>query len=314
MNKSGHIAGIFFAMIFGFSFMFSKIALNTLTPMGLIAYRFLLAFLIFEILRLTKVVKIRFEKRFMLPLFLVAIFQPILYFIFETFGLTKITSSEAGMMIALIPIFVTILSSIILKETPNKFQVMFISLSVSGILLIQFFKNNLGFEGSITGFVLLFFAVLSAALFNIASRSAAKQLKPYEVTYFMMLSGAVIFNAIYIGQLISQNTLGSYFTNLNDTNVIVSIIYLGIIASIGGFFLVNFALSKLPAHVSSVYSNLSTVVAVIAGAVFLNESLEWYHIVGGLMIILGVYGTARMNIINTRKKEAQNDKNSETIS
>ncbi len=57
----------------------------------------------------------------------------------------------------------------------------------------------------------------------------------------------------------------------------------------------NYALGKLPAHVSSIYANLSTVVAVIAGYIFLNEALHWYHIVGGLMIILGVYGTARLN-------------------
>ena len=118
MKTKGHIAGISFALIFGFSFMFSKIALESsdVTPMGLIAYRFLIAFLVFEVLRLTKVIKIRFNKEFAIPVFLVAFFQPILYFIFETYGLNLTSSSEAGMMIALIPIFVTIFSSFVLHE------------------------------------------------------------------------------------------------------------------------------------------------------------------------------------------------------
>ena len=79
MKNKGHIAGIAFALIFGFSFMFSKILLEAnITPMGVIAYRFLLAFLVFEVLRLTKIVKIRFHKEVIIPVLLVAFLQPIL--------------------------------------------------------------------------------------------------------------------------------------------------------------------------------------------------------------------------------------------
>ena len=305
MNKSGHIAGLLFAIIFGFSFMFSKIALKYVSPMGVIAYRFLLAFLVFEVLRLTKVVKIRFKKHFILPVFLVAIFQPILYFIFETYGLNLTTSAEAGMMIALIPIFVTILSILFLSEKPTRIQFLFILLSVSGIILIQVLKSGFNVQASFFGFFLLFFAVLSAALFNIASRKASTHLKAYELTYFMMLSGALVFNIIYVLQLSINHNLAEYFGSITNFEFLGSIAYLGIVASIGGFFLVNYALSILPAHVSSIYSNLSTVVAVIVGYIILNEAIYWYHLVGGFMIIAGVYGTARVNFRNQiiRRKE-----------
>lgn len=302
MNKLGHLAGILFALIFGFSFMFSKIALEYITPMGVIAYRFLLAFIVFEILRLTKVVKIRFQKELLLPILIVAIFQPILYFVFETYGLDKTTSSEAGMMIALIPIFVTILSTLVLNEKPSNGQIMFILLSFLGVVLIQVLNGGNGQGSSFFGFALILFAVISAALFNIASRNASKKVKPYELTYFMMLAGAVVFNFIYIIQLSFNGELSVYISGISSFKVFGPILYLGIVASIGGFFLVNYALSILPAHVSSIYSNLSTVVAVIAGYVFLNEALRWYHIVGGAMIILGVYGTARINAYRQVKK------------
>ncbi|XFA99690.1 DMT family transporter [Candidatus Izemoplasma sp. B36] len=300
MKNKGHIAGIAFALIFGFSFMFSKIALEAnITPMGVIAYRFLLAFLVFEILRLTKIVKIRFHKEMIVPVLLVAFFQPILYFIFETYGLNLTTSSEAGMMIALIPIFVTILSSFILNEKPKKIQVLFIILSLSGIILIQVMKPNP--EGEVStflGFILLFLAVFSAASFNIASRKASKTVKAYETTYYMMLTGAFIFNIIYIIQLVLNNNLNLYFSSISTIDVMLPIMYLGIVASIGGFFLVNYALSKLPAHVSSIYANLSTVVAVLAGHFILGDELTVYTIIGGIMIILGVYGVARTNYKN----------------
>lgn len=296
MRRNVHLAGVIYATIFGFTFMFSKVALDYVRPIGLIAYRFLIAIIVLEILRWFKVIHIRFEKKHFKHLFLVALFQPILYFIFETFGIRLTTSGEAGMMIALIPIFVTILSSVVLKEAPKKIQIFFILLSVSGVLFIQIMKSSSGFDVNLWGLLLLLGAVISAALFNIASRNASKTLKPYELTYFMMLGGALVFNTLYIIQLSIESRLGDYFTNLSHLELVVPILYLGVIASIGGFFLVNFALSKVPAHVSSIYANLSTIVAIIAGAWLLNEKLYYYHFIGAFMIIIGVYGTVRFNI------------------
>jgi drug/metabolite transporter (DMT)-like permease len=302
MHKFVHLAGISFAVIFGFSFMFSKIVLDYISPIGLIAYRFLVAFIIFETLRLTKVIQIRFHKPQIKSLLLVALFQPVLYFLFETYGLMMTTSSEAGMMIALIPIFVTILSALILHEKTKPIQLFFILLSVSGVLFIQLSKSSNGLAFQLLGFFLLLLAVISAAMFNIASRDASKRLKPYELTYFMMLTGAVVFNLIYVIMLIYQGSLMTYFTVLANYQVILPILYLGSVASIGGFFLVNFALSRLPAHVTSIYANLSTIVAIIAGAIFLRETLYVYHIIGSAMIITGVYGTVRFQK-NIKKKQ-----------
>jgi len=302
MKHHVHIAGVIYATIFGFTFMFSKVALTYVIPIGLIAYRFLIAILVLEILRWFKVIHIRFEKKHFKHLFLVALFQPILYFLFETFGIKLTTSGEAGMMIALIPIFVTILSSIILKEAPKKIQIFFILLSVSGVLFIQVMKSSSGLEVNLWGLLLLLGAVISAALFNIASRNASKTLKPYEITYFMMLGGAIVFNTMYLIQLAFESRITDYVMNLSHIELLVPILYLGVIASIGGFFLVNFALSKIPAHVSSIYANLSTIVAIIAGAWLLQEKLYYYHFIGALMIIIGVYGTVRFNMGIEKKK------------
>ena len=302
MNKKAHIAGILFSIIFGFSFMMSKTALEYVSPIGLISYRFLLAFIVFEILRLTKIVKINLNKKSLVSIILVAVFQPVLYFIFETYGLSMTSSAEAGLMIALIPIFVTLLSTIILKEKPLKSQVFFIVISVGGVILIQLFRSGISFESSYTGFSLLLLAVISAALFNIASRNAAKDHKPQEITYIMMLMGAISFNSIYLTQLIINHNVTSYFIVLKNISVILPVVYLGIVASIIGFFLVNYSLNKLPAHISSIYSNISTVVAVIAGALFLDETIYFYHIIGGIMIITGVYGAARINYSRNRRK------------
>jgi len=302
MNKWPHLAGISFSIIFGFSFMFSKILMENITPMGVIAYRFLVAFLFFELLRLTKIIRIRIQFKDALPILIVALFQPVMYFIFETYGLNQTTSAEAGLMIALIPIFVSIFSTIILKEKPKVLQVLFILVSFLGVIIIQIFKPDVQFERSIMGIVLLLLAVVSAALFNIASRNASKTHKPHETTYFMMFAGMVTFNIIYVVQLFIKNEPHRYFDNLLSIDIVIPILYLGIIASILGFFLVNYSLSKLPAHVSSIYSNIATIVSVLAGYFFLNEALGIHHVIGGLLIIIGIYGTARVNYLVKRRR------------
>jgi drug/metabolite transporter (DMT)-like permease len=300
-TKIVHLAGVIYATIFGFTFMFSKVALEHVRPIGLIAYRFLIAFICLEILRQFKVFKISINRSNFLSLFWVALFQPVLYFLFETFGILRTTSGEAGMMIALIPIFVTILSSLIMKEKPRLIQLLFIVLSVSGVLFIQLMKSSSGLSLELVGLFLLLGAVISAALFNIASRSASKKVKPHELTYFMMLFGSIVFNIMYLTQLAIEDSITRYVTNLYHVELLVPILYLGIVASIGGFFLVNFALSRVPAHVSSIYANLSTIVAIIAGAVILNEKLYYYHFIGGIMIVTGVYGTVRFNRLLDKK-------------
>jgi drug/metabolite transporter (DMT)-like permease len=73
-----------------------------------------------------------------------------------------------------------------------------------------------------------------------------------------------------------------------------------VIASIIGFFLVNYNLKHLPAHISSIFANVATITSIIAGVIFLDEVLYWYHLLGALMIISGVLGV----ILFRRKKEA----------
>ncbi len=286
-----YAAGLLFSTIFGFSFMFSKVALDYLTSIQLIAYRFLIAFVIFTLLIIFKVVKVNYRGKNIRILLYTAIFQPVLYFLFETYGLALSQSNEAGMMIALIPIFVTFLGVIFLKEKPTRPQLVFISMSVFGVLYINAMK---GFSGAnATGMILLLLAVISAAAFNIFSKKSSKHFTTVEVTYSMMISGFIVFNSLAIIEAVNNNSLSSYFEPLFNIEVIGPLLYLGTIASIGGFFLVNYSLSKLEAHVSSIFANFATIVSILAGTLILGEAFYSYHLVGSIMIIAGVYGTVR---------------------
>lgn len=285
------LSGIFTSLIFGLSFLFSKKALNIVEPFTLLSFRFLVAFIIMTILKLLGIIKINYKGKSIKNLIIIGLTQPIVYFIFETYGIQFSSSSQAGLMIALIPIFVTILSAYALKEIPSKLQCGFILISVSGVVFIVLMTGSSSSGGSLLGIFLLLGAVLCAALFNILSRKYSKKFSPIELTYAMMSMGALFFNIVSICSHIRANTLAQYFLPLKNKNFLVSLAYLGILSSVIAFLLMNFTLSKLEASKSAIFANLSTIVSIIAGVVLLHESFKLYHIIGSILILIGVFGT-----------------------
>ncbi|TVP95805.1 MAG: DMT family transporter [Acholeplasmatales bacterium] len=290
MVKKAHLSGIAFAAIFGFSFMSSKTVLGHVSPMGLLAYRFMIAFLFIEGLRRVKLIDVKLSKHTWRAASWVILLQPGLYFVFETLGLARMASVEAGIMIALIPVFTALFGTWLLKERPHRKQLVFIAMSVLGIWVVQMASRQaLSFDR--LGFGLLLGAVMAAALFNIASRVASRTIEPLALTYCMMASGAVLFNAVHTVERLHAGTLRLYFQPLTSFTVLLPVLYLGVMSSVIAFFLVNTALKHLEAHVISIYANLATVIAMAAGVIFLQEQLNLIHILGALCILLGVYGT-----------------------
>lgn len=285
------LSGILTSLIFGLSFLFSKKALNIVEPFTLLSFRFLVAFLIMSIFMFCGIIKTNFKGKNLKNLLILGLMQPIMYFIFETFGIQFSSSSQAGLMIALIPIIVTILSAYTLKEIPSKLQCAFIFLSVSGVVFIVLMNGSSSSKGSLLGIFLLLGAVFSAAVFNILSRKFSKEFSPMELTYSIMAMGTLFFNFVSIYNHIRSNTLTQYFSPLKNRNFLMSIAYLGVLSSLVAFFLINFILSRIEASKSSVFANLSTIVSIIAGVILLHESFKLYHLIGSILILLGVWGT-----------------------
>jgi drug/metabolite transporter (DMT)-like permease len=238
-----------------------------------------------------KVIKVNYKNKPMKWLIVLAIIEPIIYFIFETYGLQRTSSSLGGLMIALIPIVVTILAIYFLNEKPSRKQVLSIILSVSGVVLIILMDGSKNSGNSILGVLFLSVAVFSAAFFNIIARKISKHFTAIEVTYFMMFLGAIFFNIVSISNHILNGTLNNYFEPLKSSSFVLSILYLGILSSIVAYFLANFTLSKMEASKSAVFANISTIVSILAGVIFLKENFHLYHTIGSGMILIGVWGT-----------------------
>ena len=286
-----HLAGIGASIIFGFSFLFTKIGLQSVNneTFDLIANRFTVGALLLLVMKFTGIIKLNYKEKKVKMLFLLSLFQPVLYFIFETYGIKLTSSSEAGTMISLIPVMVTVLAAIFLNEKVPLKQAVFILISFSGVLLINLPKFE--GKGSILGMCILLATVLSAAIYSILSRKLSIIFTPIECTFAMMWQGAIVFNVISIVKHLYNNSLNTYFLPWSNGTFLSSVLYLGGLSSVLAFFLLNYIYSKLRASAASSFSNITTIISIFAGVLILKESFEIYQIIGIIIILMGVWGT-----------------------
>ena len=239
------LAGIGYASIFGFSFLMTKGALDVLDPLELMFLRFSIAALALSALWGLRLIRLDFRHAHVGHLVLTCLFQPILYFLCETYGVRDSASSMAGIVIGAIPASVAILGSVMLKERLSLGQKLSLSLSIAGVALIVAFSGASGSQGgTIRGFVLLLGAVAAASLFNIYSRKTSRGLKPLETTFAMMWTGAIFFGVLNFGSKALLRTAGT--TSLRASLLsraaesLPSLLYLGLMSSVIAFFLINF--------------------------------------------------------------------------
>ncbi len=295
MTKRDNLIGIFAALIpniiFGFSFLFSKRALAVAHPLIILAVRFTLAFLILNVLWLVGAVKLNYKGKSVKKILIMAVCQPLLYFILELYGIGGTSSAISGVVISLVPIAVIIISSVFLLEKPTILQMVFSAISLISVAAISILSDN-GHQNSITGIILLLGAVVCAAVFNILSRSEADKFTPIERTYMMFLVGTVGFNLIAWVTL-GENLVPQFLAAVSNCEFWSAIIYLAGLSSIAAFLMYNWATTKIDAVRASSFSNVITVVSVFAGVVINKERLSILQLVFCLLIIIGVYGANR---------------------
>lgn len=280
------------SVFFGLSFLFTSVALrvNGGNVFEVLAFRFLFAYLIYKILVLTKIVSVRKEKISVnnKKICILSTLYPILYFLSEVFGVKLTSSSETGLIVALMPVFIALLASVFLKEKLDFIQYIFIIISVLGVLLINL--ENFSAKGNFLGLGILLTGVFLASVYNILSRSLSQEYTPTEISFFMVRTGAVFFNLVLLISKIKGDKLRFYFVSLQNSYFLISMLYLSIFSSILAFFLVNYSLSKLEAAKVSAFYNLSTVISVAAGVLILKEDFSLLKFAGMLVIITGVFG------------------------
>lgn len=275
--------------IFGFSFLFSRLALDVAEPFVLLAVRFAAAFLALSALRFARLVPCDLKGKDIRPLIVLGLLQPVFYFICESYGIKMTSSSFAGIIISLVPIVGVATSYVLLGERPTRLQVLFSVLSVAGVLVMTMTDEVGGFQWK--GFFVLLGAVLAAALFSTQSRSIADKFTAFERTYVMFGVGTACFVVIALVQVGTRWAL--WTVPLTNGGFWVSIVYLSCVSSVGAFLLLNKALDVLEVSRSLVFANVTSVISVLAGVLLLHEHFTAVQAVGIVMVLVGVYGVNR---------------------
>ncbi len=296
-ERKGMLAASVAYTIFGFSYLFSKTALNLTEPLILLLARFSVTFLILNLLVLTKVCHVDFksQKRYLLYPMLAGLMEPCLYFVLESYGLSYTTTSFTGMLSATTPIISAIASAIILREIPNLKQWVSIVLSICGVLMVSI--GGSGGENTVLGVLCLVGAYLCGTFYHLTVRSCAHRFTPFEMTYLMFSVGFAFFTSMAFATYRGR-TLPMLVDALSHTEFIVSVLYLGIGASVIAYFLVNVSLSKLPVARSTIFGNLSTVVSVASGVVIMRDPFSLYSAFAFLLILCGIFG---VNFFKTKE-------------
>jgi drug/metabolite transporter (DMT)-like permease len=284
------LAGAGWSTIFGLSFLMTKGALDAFRPLALLFLRFVLATAALGALALVGIARLDYRGKPKLPLALVCLFQPILYFALETYGLRETASSTAGLILGALPAAVAALSAVALKERLSARQAIGLAASVAGVAAVALAGGGASASAdNPRGVALVVGALASAAVYNVLSRRARSLYTPVELTFAMMASGAAAFGLLSAIEAVAAGE--GFLPAKAPGEAWLAVAYLGLLSSVLAFFLVNLSLSRLKASQAAVFGGLTPCVALAAGVVFRGEAAGLLEIGGAAAIVAGIWAT-----------------------
>lgn len=123
--------GVIGNVIWGASYLFTRIAQQEAPPMVQMSLRFLLAFLLLNLMMLFGLERIRLRGKNLRPLIMLSCVEPI-YFFFESYGIYYSNSTFAGVTLAIVPVIAIGMGVLILKEYPTRKQFLLCFVPIAG--------------------------------------------------------------------------------------------------------------------------------------------------------------------------------------
>ena len=286
----GYLAALGYAAIIGFSFIFVKNILGFASLEDVLAWRFLLAFIPLLVMYPFYKKECNFTKPRMKSLAGLAVFYPLLFFLAQTLALKISSSIEVGAVQAMAPIFTLILASIFLHERTNSLQKLSVLICVSGVMYIMVMKFLKNTAPDFRGIGVAFFATLAFSIYTVMAKKVKKNFTNFELLFFIVGFGTFWTCLYALGRHLFAGNLGAFFAPFANHEFVVGIFYLAFLSTLLSAFLINFALANIDASKMVVFNNLGTVIQILAGVIILKETLYPSHIIGSILIILGILG------------------------
>lgn len=273
------------ALIWGCSFLFIEVGLESFTPMGVTFGRITIGLV--TVLLLSLFTRIRLPPRWSWgPLFIASLLWVGIPWTLFPIAQTMVTSSLAGIINAVTPLM-TLLAIMIAfrEERPTRSRIIGLFLGFLGILVVIGVWNLREDTSSLLGIGLLLIAVACYGIgFPFARRyltglTAREPLHPLSLA-----TGLLVWGAIVTAPVIAVT--GANEAPIHLTSVL-SVVALGALGSGIAYALNFFVTQNADATTASTVTYLTPLVAIIVGALVLAEPVSWNQIVGGGLVILG---------------------------
>ena len=277
-----HLSGVIAMVFWGLSFIWSTQVFNYLNPTTTIFFRLIISTIflgsLLFIFRLFEKINVKDLKLFALA----ALFEPFLYFIFESYGLLNAAPVVSSAIIATIPLFTPIAAFFFLKERLTSWNIAGFIISFLGVISMLLNKN-LELTVSVKGIVFLFSAVFVAVAYSISLRKLTLIYKPLTITFVQNVIGMIYFIPMFF---IMEKVSPSNISVISE--YIIPLLSLGIFASSVAYTLWAYAFSKLGAAKANIYSNLIPVFTAIFSCIIIGENITTQKILGILLVIGGL--------------------------
>lgn len=299
MNKKQaliYIALILSMVFWSFSYIWIKDVYKYIHPLTAVLLRLIISsvFLICFTLIIKKLQKIRKKD---IPLFLLlALFQPFLYFLGESYGIRLVSPTVAAIVISTIPLFVPFSMFFLAKEPLGSNNFLGIIISFFGVLMVVLNKD-LKLAASPLGFMYMFVAVCSVMGYSYLLQNILKKYNAFTIITVQNFIGIFYFLPLVL--IIDFNDLMNIDFN---TELIINLLALAIFASSLAYFLFMIGTKSLGVTKATLFTYLIPIFTAILSYFIFKEEFT-------ILKIMGIFVTLAGLLIGKggrRKKEIKN--------
>ncbi len=269
------------------NFMIGKFAfLTNIPPMSLVFFRWSLVWLILLPFTYREIIKFKNTILKNLPLlFFLSLTSVGLFNSFTYLALVHTQVINASLFNTAIPAIIILLCFIFKIEKTNKFQIFGLILAVFGILSI-ITKLNLDILLSLNfnkGDLIMIGGVVTWGLYS-AFLKRKKFILPLLTLVHVLCSFGLIF---ILPQFLFEFSQGQFIKL--DLNLIYILTFLALFPSIGSYYCWAGAVSIIGANRAGIFLSLIPLFSTIMAIFFFNEQFKFFHLIGAVLIILGLF-------------------------
>ena len=291
------LAAVFF---WSFSFVWFKIAFLAYKPITVVIFRLAISAVLIILMALSVKQLQKVKREDYKWFFLMAFFEPFLYFLGESYGLKYVSSTVAAVIVATIPLFTPIATWLFYKEKIKLMTVIGIIFSFFGVGMVVM-NGHLGFEASPIGVALESMAVIAAIGFALILKKLTTGYNTLTIIAYQNIIGVLLFLPIWL----SIDFLDFLQTPFHP-QAFRAIILLAVFSSTLAFVFFTKSLRVLGVTRANTFINLIPVFVAILAYFILKDELGIQQIIGIIVVVTGLFlSQIKRRETNGRKKGAE---------